>query len=188
MRARHSLALALVVSATALTGGCAEQRNRDATTESGKTVSSGSATATPAPTWEGKEDREDAMRRATRALNAVAADGASRVDEGMESLARGLDKTFTPKGDRPHTFDIACQAPAGRSLTLTLARDDAESEWEVTCGDREADQFNIPAGGRFTARISTAGQPAEGFVRWRLSTVTPADVEGCEDDINGCEE
>jgi hypothetical protein len=58
----------------------------------------------------------------------------------------------------------------------------------VTCGDREADQFDIPAGGRFTARVSAAGQHTEGLMLWRLSTVSSADVEGCPDDIHGCEE
>ncbi|MEU6590553.1 hypothetical protein ABZ923_15255 [Streptomyces sp. NPDC046881] len=188
MRARQSLALVLIVAATALTGGCAEQENRETTTAPGPTASSAPTSTTPAPSWEGKAPREDAMRRATRALNAVETDGASRVDEGMEDLARGLDKTFTPKGNRPHTFDIACQAPADHTLTLTLAGAGAESEWEVTCGDREADRFNIPAGSRFTARIPAADRHTQGLVQWRLSTIAPADVEGCKDDIGGCEE
>ncbi|MGW7790365.1 hypothetical protein [Streptomyces tricolor] len=178
MRARRSLALALITVATALTAGCTDQETRETATGPGTT----------APSWDGKAPQEDALRRATRALNAVEPDGAARVDEGVEDLARGLDKTFGPKGDRPHTFDIACQAPADRTLTLILARGDAETEWEVTCGDREADQFNIPAGGRFTARVPAAGRDTQGFVLWRLSTIAPADVEGCEDDIEGCEE
>ncbi|POX58777.1 hypothetical protein C3492_35990 [Streptomyces sp. Ru62] len=187
MRAHQSLGLALIVATTALTAGCAEQKNRETTTEPGTTASSNPATTAPAPSWEGKAPQEDAMRRATRALNAVEPDGASRVDEGMENLVRGLDKTYTPKENRPHTFDIACQAPTHRTLTLTLSRGDAESEWEVTCGDREADQFNIPAGNRFTARIPAAGRHVQGFIQWRLNTVAPADVEGCKDDIRGCE-
>ncbi|MFG3013845.1 hypothetical protein ACGFZB_26120 [Streptomyces cinerochromogenes] len=188
MRARQSLALALIVAATALTGGCAELKNRETTPGPGTTASSGPATTTPPPSWEGKAPQEDAMRRATRALDAVEPDGASRVDQGMGDLVRGLDKTFTPKENRPHTLDIACQAPANRTLTLTLARGGAESEWEVTCGDRGADQFNIPAGSRFTARIPAAGQHTQGIVQWRLNSVAPADVEGCKDDIGGCEE
>jgi hypothetical protein len=188
MRARQGLALTLIVSAMALTGACADDKNREAEAEPGSTASANPATSTPTPSWDGKEDQEDAMRRATRALDAVQSDGASRVDEGMESLAGGLNKTFTGKGDRPYTFDVACQAPDRRSLTLTLARGDAESEWEVTCGDREADQFNIPAGGRFTAKITQAGQHADGLVLWRLNTVTAHDVDGCKDDIKGCED
>jgi hypothetical protein len=175
MRARQCLALALIVAATVLTGGCAEQETRE-------------ATATEAPSWEGKAPQEDALRRATRALNAVEPDGAARVDEGMEDLARGLERTFALEENRPHTFGIACQAPADRTLTLTLARGDVTSEWEVTCGDREADWFNIPAGGRFTARLPAADPHTQGFVLWRLDTVDPADVEDCEDDITGCEE
>ncbi|UXY32028.1 hypothetical protein [Streptomyces sp. HUAS TT20] len=176
MSARQGLAL--IVSAAVLTGACAEQRNEERKSEPGGTASS----------WDGKEDQEDAMQRATRALNAVEPDGASRVDEGMESLARGLNKAFTAQGDRPYTFDVACQAPTRRSVTLTLARDGTNSEWEVACGDREADQFNIPAGSRFTARITPVGPDTEGLVLWRLNTVVPHDVDGCKDDIKGCDE
>jgi hypothetical protein len=178
MRTRTGLALAFVVSAMALTGACTEQENQERPA---------SANATPTPSWEGKEDQEDAMRRATRALNAVESDGASRVDAGMENLAQGLDKTLEAKGGRPYTFGIACQAPTHRTVTLRLARGDADSEWEVTCGDREADRFDIPAGGRFTARIAPAGEDTDGLVLWRLDTVSPDDVDGCGDDIEGCE-
>ncbi|MCF3128906.1 hypothetical protein [Streptomyces olivochromogenes] len=187
MRTRQGLALTIIVTAMALTGACTEQKNQEGKAEPGNTASSSPATTTPAPSWDGKEDQEDAMRRATRALKAVQPDGASRVDEGMESLARGLKKTFTAQGDRAYTFDVACQAPAPRSVTLTLTRGDADSEWEVTCGDREADQFNIAAGGPFTVRITHAVKDAEGLVLWRLNTVAPDDVDGCEDDIKGCE-
>ncbi|MEU1012457.1 hypothetical protein [Streptomyces sp. NPDC005890] len=186
MRARQSLAL--VAAVTALTAGCVEQKKRETTTEPGTTTSSAPATAPTAPSWEGKAPQEDAIRRATRALNAVEPEGASRVDEGVEDLAGGLDKIFTLKDNRPHTFDIVCQAPTDRTLTLTVARGDAETEWEITCGDREADQFNIPAGSHFTARVPAAGRHTQGLVLWRVNTITPADVEGCEDDIEGCEE
>ncbi|MGW7379194.1 hypothetical protein [Streptomyces sp. NPDC054794] len=187
MRSRQGLALTVIVIAMALTGACAEQKNQEGKAEPGNTALSSPGTTTPAPSWDGKEDQEDAMRRTTLALKAVQPDGASRVVEGMESLARGLKKTFTAQGDRPYTVDVACQAPAHRSVTLTLARGDAHSEWEVTCGDREADQFNIAVGGPFTVRITHAGQDAEGLVLWRLNTVAPQDVDGCEDDIKGCE-
>lgn len=185
MRVRH--ALALVLSAAALTSGCAEGTKDPSRTEHGTTTPPAPATTSPAPSWEGKEDQEDAMRRATRALNAAETEGASRVDSGMAQLADGLDKTFTATGDRPYTFDIACQAPTSRTLTLSLARGEAETEWELDCGDREADQFNIPAGPPFTARIAGSGPDTDGLVLWRLNTIAPDAVEDCEDDIEGCE-
>ncbi|MFJ3234638.1 hypothetical protein [Streptomyces sp. NPDC086787] len=183
MYARRVLALTLVVSVMALTGACTEDRPRNGEAEARRTASA----AAPTHSWDGKEEEEDAIRRATRALGAVRTEGVSRVDEGLESLARGLDRTFTGEGDHPYTFDVACQAPDRRSVTLTLARGDTANEWEVTCGDREADRFNIPAGGRFTARITKSGPHSDGFVMWRLNTVAPQDVDGCKDDITGCE-
>jgi hypothetical protein len=89
----------------------------------------------------------------------------------MTALAKGLDRTFTTRGDRPHTFDIACQAPAPHTLTLTLVRGGTQSEGEVVCGDREADRFDIPAGASFTARIKASTQDTDGLVLWRLDTV-----------------
>ncbi|MBN0044866.1 hypothetical protein JS756_12260 [Streptomyces actuosus] len=191
MRMRPGLALAVVASVTALAGACAEQRDIEGTPPApGRNDPSG-PTASPMPgstaSWEGKEDQEEAMQRATRALNAVEPDGASRVDEGMENLTQGLAKTFEVKGTAPYTFGIACQAPTDRTVTLTLSRGTANSEWEVTCGDREADRFDIPAGGRFTAGIAPTAQNADGLVLWRLDTVAADDVDGCDDDIQGCE-
>lgn len=180
MRARHTLALVLTL--VALTGGCAEQ-----TREPKKAQDGGTPSVSQPPTWEGKADQEDAMERAMRALNAVEPEGASREDSGMAALAKGLTRTFTVKGDRPYTFDIACQVPAPHTLTLTLARGDTQSEWEVECGDREADQFNIPAGAPFTATITPAQRDTDGLVLWRLDAVAREDVQDCADDITGCE-
>ncbi|MET8450898.1 hypothetical protein [Streptomyces sp. NPDC005209] len=161
MRTRQGLALALtvIVIAMALTGACAEQKNQEGKAEPGNTASSSPGTTTPAPSWDGKEGQEDAMRRAT------------------------LHGTGRP------SLHLRCRLPGTRPPLgdADLARGDARSEWEVTCGDREADQFNIAAGGPFTVRITHAGQDAEGLVLWRLNTVAPQDVDGCEDDIKGCE-
>ncbi|MEU9668479.1 hypothetical protein AB0J81_03320 [Streptomyces bobili] len=127
------------------------------------------------------------MERATRALNAVELDSTSREDSGTASLAKGLNRTFTTPGDRPYTFDIACQTPAPNTLTVTLIRGETESEWELECGDREADQFNVPAGAPVTARITPPNRDTDGIVLWRLNTVAAEDVQDCEDDITGCE-
>ncbi|WP_367318813.1 hypothetical protein [Streptomyces sp. HUAS ZL42] len=179
MRERHTLVLGLIL--VALTGGCTAQTQEPKEPKSGDTPS-----ISRTPTWEGKEDQEAAIKRATRALNAVEAEGGSREDSGTAALAQGLDKTITAKGDRPYTFDIACQTPAPHTLTLTLVRGEAQNEWEMECGDREADQFNIPAGAPFTARIAPSNRDIDGLVAWRLNTVAPEDVQDCVDDIAGC--
>ncbi|MFE1342494.1 hypothetical protein ACFW6K_33045 [Streptomyces sp. NPDC058733] len=189
MRPRNGcLTVAFITSVIALTGGCAKHDGQHGTDTGAETPSAAprpSPTATP--TWHGKEDQEKAMRNATRALNATESEGAQRVDEGVNSLSQGLNKTFTAK-DRPHTFDIACQAPGPRSITLTLTRGTAQSEWDVTCGDREADQFNIPAGSTFTAHVPAAGTAIDGLVLWRFNAVDSANVDGCDDEIKGCED
>lgn len=184
-----SLATGLIVSAVLLTGGCVTHEDRRGETPAGPETTTAAPHSDPAspPTWRGKEDQEDAIQRATRALNTTEAEGAQRIDEGMANLARGLGRTFTAEG-RPRTLDIACQAPAPHSITLTLTRGTAKSEWEVTCGDREADQFNIPAGGVFTAHVPPAADDTDGLVMWRLNAVHNADVTGCDDDIKGCED
>lgn len=171
MRAHRTLALAATVTFVALTAGCTQP----------------SAGAGHEDTV-GKGDAETAMQRATRALNAVEPESAAREDAGTASLSAGLDRTFAARGDRPYTFDIACQtATAPHTVVLTLARGDAESEWEVECGDREADQFNVPAGAPFTATVAPAKPGTEGLAVWRLNTVAPEHVADCADDITGCE-
>ncbi|MEU7418143.1 hypothetical protein [Streptomyces antibioticus] len=178
----RSIAIALTLAFTALAAGCTEEARRPKETPDGGTPS-----VTQPPAWEGKGDQEAAMKRATRALNAVEPDSAAREDSGTATLADGLDRTFAARGDRPYTFDIACQAAAPHTVVLTLVRGDAESEWEVECGDREADQFNVPAGAPFTAAVAPAKPVVDGLVLWRLNTVALEDVEDCVDDITGCE-
>ncbi len=170
MRAHRTLALAATVAFVALTAGCTQP-------------SAGAGHEDTA----GKGDAETAMQRATRALNAVEPESAAREDAGTASLSVGLDRTFAARGDRPYTFDIACQAAAPHTVVLTLVRGDAESEWEVECGDREADQFNVPAGAPFTATVAPAKPGTDGLALWRLNTVAPGDVTDCPDDITGCE-
>ncbi|MFD9393568.1 hypothetical protein ACFWBB_23435 [Streptomyces sp. NPDC060000] len=120
-------------------------------------------------------------------MSAVEPESASREDSGTATLAQGLNKTFTTQGDRAYVFDITCQTPAPHTLTLTLIRGEAANEWEVECGDREADQFNIPVGAPVTARITPPNRDTDGLVMWRLNTVGAEDAEDCDDDITGCE-
>ncbi|MFF8591067.1 hypothetical protein ACF061_06430 [Streptomyces sp. NPDC015220] len=176
MRIRPATVLALLLSMTALTGACTEQERRpESPAESEE--------------WPGKAEQEDAMERAERALDSTEPDGAARVDEGMETRPQGLERTFPAKGNRPYTLGVACQAPVtDRSVTLTLERGAEVSEYEVTCGDREADLFNVPAGAPFTARISPDRRDTHVMVLWRLDTIAPDDVHDCEDDITGCDD
>ncbi|MFG2127117.1 hypothetical protein ACGFNV_04890 [Streptomyces sp. NPDC048751] len=57
----------------------------------------------------------------------------------------------------------------------------------MECGDREAEQFNIPGDAPFTATITPAKRDADGLVLWRLDAVAREDVQDCADDITGCE-
>ncbi|MEU3842726.1 hypothetical protein AB0E88_22165 [Streptomyces sp. NPDC028635] len=188
MRARNGLAVTLIASAMTLTGACGGPTSpQRAAPEPEHGAERRHTSATSTPTWDGKEEQEDAMRRATQALNAAEPEGVRRIDEGMESLAQGLNKSLTAKG-RPHTLDVACQAPGPRTVTLTLTRGAARSEWDVTCGDREADRFNIPADSTFTARVTPLGHDIDGLVSWRFNAVDAEDVDGCEDEVKGCED
>ncbi|MER5587447.1 hypothetical protein ABT090_38220 [Streptomyces asoensis] len=130
---------------------------------------------------------EEAMQRAARALDAVESKSVLREDSGTATLIEGLNRTLTTKGRKPYTFDISCQTPSAHTLTLTLMRGDTTSEWDVACGDREADQFDIPGGTPFTARVTPVGGQVEGIISWRLSTVGAEDMQDCADDITGCE-
>ncbi|MFF9620610.1 hypothetical protein [Streptomyces griseosporeus] len=185
--------LAVVLAALPLTAACTTAGDRAAAPgppASPPQASSPPASLPSAPSWDGKADEEDALRRATRALNAVRPEDAERLDEGVTRLAQGLERTFGATfgatDDRPLALTVACQAPAARSLTLTLARGTTSADWDVTCGDREADRFDIPAGTRFTARVTPADAATEGVLMWRLDAVAPGGVEGCGDDIGGC--
>ncbi|WP_314220058.1 hypothetical protein [Streptomyces zaehneri] len=182
MRARRPLIFILLLSVAALTGACAEQGREPDQPGNGRSKST-----SPPLTWDGKEDVEEAMQRAARALNTVESESAFREDSGTTTLAKGLSRTFKTQSQKPYTFDISCQTPSAHTLTLTLMRGDAANEWDVECGDREADQFNIPAGTPFTARTTPAGGQAEGIISWRLNTIGAEDVQDCTDDITGCE-
>ncbi|MFH8937615.1 hypothetical protein [Streptomyces griseosporeus] len=189
MRIRPLLAVAL--AALPLPAACTTSDDPQAAPtppSSSPQASSPPASLPSAPSWDGKADEEDALRRATRALNAARPEDAERLDEGVTRLAQGLERTFGASEDRPRALTVACQAPAVRSLTLTLARGATSADWEVTCGDREADRFDIPAGTRFTARVTPADAATQGVLLWRLDAVAPGGVEGCGDDVEGCED
>ncbi|WP_150185170.1 hypothetical protein [Streptomyces venezuelae] len=133
---------------------------------------------------------DDALQRTERALRAAAEDDgreAEFVDADTAYVGSGLDKSFpaTGKGD-PYRFEITCDTDGAQELTLTLSRGEEEQAYGVECGDREADQYNIPPGRGFKARVDPV-KAGTGVIAWRLTTIDPGDVAGCEDDIDACE-
>jgi len=127
-------------------------------------------------------------QRAERALES-ASDADVRpelVDTAGAFIANGLAKTHKAPGDRPYLLSIACDADGVGELVLTLSRRGQEQAYGIECGDREADQFNIPAGAPFTVRVDPV-EDGTGLILWRLDTVAQDAVEGCDDDIDGCD-
>ncbi|MEU1128380.1 hypothetical protein ABZ383_00695 [Streptomyces sp. NPDC005900] len=129
------------------------------------------------------------MQRAERALDAAADDGTNPevVDSGTAYVGSGLDKSFPASGEKPYRLDITCDTDKVEELTLTLSRGEEEQAYGLGCGDRQADQFNLPAGKPFAAHVDP-DHHGTGLIAWRLHTVAPGDVDGCDDDIDGCED
>ncbi|MFJ2771436.1 hypothetical protein [Streptomyces sp. NPDC087300] len=162
----------------------------------GDGAGSGEASASAKPEASGASGKtrpwepDDAQRRADRALDAAAEDDGTEaefVDAGTAYVGSGLDKSFPAGGKNPYRFEITCDTDEAEELTLTLSRAGEEQAYGVGCGDREADQFNVPAGKPFKARVAPE-KDGTGLISWRLNQVDPADVAGCDDDINGCED
>ncbi|WP_055570074.1 hypothetical protein [Streptomyces atriruber] len=181
-------AAALSVAALTLVSGCGGGGGSDAPASS-KPKPSASASSEPSGRtrpWE----PDDAQRRADRALDAAAEDDGTEaefVDSGTAYVGSGLDKSFPAADGDPYRFEITCDTDEAEELTLTLSRGKEEQAYGVGCGDREADQFNIPAGKPFKARVAPE-KDGTGLISWRLNKVDPADVAGCDDDIDGCED
>ncbi|MCF3145302.1 hypothetical protein [Streptomyces platensis] len=187
-RPRHLVplgaALALLLSGC---GGATEKAPPGQATASAKTPKTPEAPKTSAPDSGRPWEPDDAMQRAERALDAYDEDGstAQRADSGSAFLADGVRRTFRATGKRWYRLDLTCDTSGVREVTLTLTRGSAEQAYGIGCGDPEADQFNIPPGAPFTARVD-AVRTGTGLVRWRLNTVAREDVDGCDDDIDGC--
>ncbi|MEV5127366.1 hypothetical protein AB0K49_31925 [Streptomyces decoyicus] len=109
----------------------------------------------------------------------------TRADSGSAHIASGVHKTFKAPGKRWYRLDITCDTQGVDELTLTLTRGSAKQAYGIGCGEHEADQFNIPPGDTFTVRVDTV-RSGTGLVLWRLNTIAPDDVDGCDDDIDGC--
>ncbi|WP_405653854.1 hypothetical protein [Streptomyces sp. RK9] len=188
--ARTAALGATVVLLAAACGGPAE-RSGGSSDRSAEPSASSSPPADEGQLVEwGKGDAEDALRRADRALG-YDDTPAELVDSDVTSFSDGLRKTFPTPGERPYRLDITCVAPNTDEITLTLGRGDDEQEWVVSCGDRQADQFNIPAGAApFTARVAPDKRRSEALAEivWRLNTIATDEVFDCEDDIVGCDE
>ncbi|MEU3709812.1 hypothetical protein [Streptomyces catenulae] len=190
MRIRHALPLSVAALAV-LMSGCAEGRHGGGGNEPSERADASSRTSRPSASagdtrpWE----PDDASRRAERALDAAADDGTEPepVDSGTAYLGSGLDKSFPASGKQPYRFEITCDTDGVAELTLTLSRGEEEQPYGVECGDLEADRFDLPAGKPFKAHIAP-DEHGMGLISWRLSAVAPGDVDGCDDDIDGCED
>lgn len=175
------------VATITLTAGCAEGKEEPDGTPDRSSASAGQQSKLPSDggrTWE----PDDAMQRAGRALRR-ATDSDARpalVDTASAFAASGMSKKYKAPGDRPYLLSITCDAEGIDELTLTLSRRDQEQAYGIECGDREADQFNIPAGEPFTAQVEPV-EDGTGLILWRLDTIARDAVEGCDDDIDGCD-
>ncbi len=191
MRPHRLRRLVPLSAATALLlSGCADEAKKetpDQGTSSVKPSETHKEQKTSPPDSGRPWEPDDAMQRAERALDAHDDDGSDpqRAESGSANIASGVNKTFQAPGKRWYRLDITCDTRGVEELTLTLTRGDAEQAYGIGCGDREADQFNIPPGAPFTARVDTV-RSGTGLVLWRLNTVSPGDVDGCDDDIDGC--
>ncbi|MFG2891140.1 hypothetical protein [Streptomyces sp. NPDC048248] len=108
------------------------------------------------------------------------------VDSATSYITGKLHKNFQAPGKRWYRLDITCDTRGVKELTLTLSRGSEEQAYAIGCGDTEADQFNIPPGDTFTAQVD-AVKDGTGLVKWRLNTVARENVDGCDDDIDGCD-
>ncbi|MEU3989150.1 hypothetical protein OG301_08250 [Streptomyces platensis] len=178
-------------AATALLlSGCADAaqpETADRRTSSAKPSKTPEEQKTSAPDSGKPWEPDDAMQRAERALDAYDEDDSAvqRADSGSAHLADGVRRTFRAPGKRWYRLDLTCDTSGVREVTLTLTRGSAEQAYGIGCGDPEADQFNIPPGTPFTARVD-AVRTGTGLVLWRLNTVAREDVDGCDNDIEGC--
>ncbi|OIJ98865.1 hypothetical protein [Streptomyces monashensis] len=186
MRKRTTAATAVAVLLTAASvGGCGA--NSDTGPNSAAIeASSATSSADTAPADWGKGDYEKAMKHLTRTLRDA---DAELVDSGFPNVMDGLSRTFRTPGDRPYRLDVDCAVPGTDELTLALKRGGEEQDWAVTCNDREADRFNVPAAGEpFTASIAAPDSKTTGIIHWRLVTVREDQAAGdCGDDIKGCD-
>ncbi|MEU5582338.1 hypothetical protein ABZ791_32580 [Streptomyces huasconensis] len=195
MHIRSSSRLGAVAAlAAALLVGCAGQGNGGSGGTPGeKRSTSAPSTSRPTadtPSGNGRSwEPDDALQRAQRALDAYADDGThpKLVDSDTSYIASGADKTYEAPGDRPYRLDLTCDTRGVDELTLTLSRGEDEQAYGIGCGDPEADQFNIPSGTSFKISVDPV-KDGTGLVLWRLSTIAPDDVEGCDDDITACED
>ncbi|WP_330239253.1 hypothetical protein [Streptomyces sp. NBC_00525] len=179
--------LPVCVAAVGLLVGCAEAGEEP----NGPVDRSAASAERPSgPPGDGSRawEPDDAMRRAERALEAVSDSDArpELVHAASASVASGMDQEHKAPGDRPYLLGITCDTNGIEELTLTLSRGDQEQAYGIGCGDPEADQFNIPAGEPFTARVAPV-ENGTGLILWRLDTIARDAVEGCDDDIDGCD-
>ncbi|MFF9482873.1 hypothetical protein [Streptomyces sp. NPDC014733] len=192
MRIRHAVPLSVAALAI-LMSGCADGQGGDGGGDGKPSESADASSQTsqpPAPSGGARPwEPDDALRRAERALDAAADDGTKPgpVDAGTAYIGSGWNKSFPASDKKPYRLEITCDTDGVEELTLTLSRGEEEQPYGVECGDREADHYNLPAGKPFKAYVAP-DKHGTGLIAWRLNTVAPGDVDGCDDDIDGCED
>ncbi|MFE3182741.1 hypothetical protein ACFXKR_17995 [Streptomyces violascens] len=161
-------ALTVLLAATALVTGCSSAGDPSPATTAGRE-------------WE----PDDALQRADRALD-TDENTLIVVDRNAPHVASGMNKTFETVGSKPYRLDITCDSYEVSHLTLVLTRGQTKHTWDLTCGAREAQRFNIPTGPAFTATVAPAKPGTTGLIVWRLNTLAPQEVEGCPDAFSDC--
>ncbi|MEV7725036.1 hypothetical protein AB0P15_09930 [Streptomyces sp. NPDC087917] len=166
MRIRHSLAL-LLAAATLLTG-CGEKGEPRG--------------------WE----PDDALQRADKSLGEDTGNGGRVTQRGTGFLASGLNKTLETGGESQYRFDIACDSEESPRVSLVLSRDGGAGDrsFDVACTAGEVTRINFPAGGALTARVEPPAKddsPPLGVLSWQLLTLDPKSVQGCTDQLSGCQ-
>ncbi|MFD3872260.1 hypothetical protein [Streptomyces sp. NPDC058623] len=136
----------------------------------------------------GEWEPDDALQRVQRALDADDTD-TTLIAEASKFVVSGIDQTLDTPGEKPYRFDMVCDSNSVPTITLTLTRGETTRTFEVRCGGSQAVRLNVPAGQPFVAKVPSidTDPPPSGVIVWNLSTLAPPDVQGCPDDIQGCE-
>ncbi|MBY8865413.1 hypothetical protein [Streptomyces sennicomposti] len=102
----------------------------------------------------------------------------------MKSPAHHRSRTVRIRARRGRAVALVASAVAP---TGACAADGARGEWEVACGDREG-PVRRPGRQPLHRPPHPGGRGADGLVLWRFDDVRPDNVDGYDDDIEGCEE
>ncbi|MFE5677277.1 hypothetical protein ACFQ7B_31475 [Streptomyces erythrochromogenes] len=139
----------------------------------------------PEAVWE----PDDALQRAQAALKDDHT-SAQRVRFGSPHVGSGMNEKLETSGDKPYRLDLVCDSTDVRKVTVSLAREAAKKEADVTCvgtARKVPLRINFPAGPPVTITVApTPGDDPTGLIVWELKTLNPTNVQGCADEIVGC--